>query len=152
MLSNWRTFVFQRGHRTRGNAHVLFATLALQLALETPELGLPISRMVEKTPTLVAGSMEAQLRELIIEPCRTLELNRTRTILIGGLDECDAQGSLRLRFIIASRPELYTSVRSWKTHPYCTHKSSLRLPKTLILSQFSVSSIHRPLWDMVLRH
>jgi hypothetical protein len=115
------TFFFKRGHTTRGNAHVLFATLALQLALNIPELKSRIIRVVERTPTLVARSMDVQLQELIIEPYRAVECSPTRTIIIDGLDECDGkhiqqdllrfvgasfgQVTLPLRFVIASRPE-----------------------------------------------
>jgi hypothetical protein len=115
------TFFFKRGHPTRGNANVLFATIALQLALNIPELKLPISRVVEETPTLVARSMAVQLQELIFKPCHALEYCHSRTITIDGLDECDGthiqqeilrllgsslrRATLPLRFIIASRPE-----------------------------------------------
>ncbi|KAJ6548783.1 hypothetical protein B0H19DRAFT_193873 [Mycena capillaripes] len=37
------SFFFKRGHKTRGNAQVLFATLAYQLLLESPALKGPIS-------------------------------------------------------------------------------------------------------------
>ncbi|KAJ6609940.1 hypothetical protein B0H10DRAFT_1746760, partial [Mycena sp. CBHHK59/15] len=40
------SFFFKRKHRTRGNAHVLFVTLAYQLALQNPDLKGPISRNV----------------------------------------------------------------------------------------------------------
>jgi hypothetical protein len=115
------TFFFKRGHPTRGNANVLFATIALQLAVNIPELKRPICRVIEENPTLVGRSMGVQLRELIVEPCSTIEFSPTRTILIDGLDECEgkhiqqdllrllgdslARTSLPLRFIIASRPE-----------------------------------------------
>ncbi|KAJ7687584.1 hypothetical protein B0H17DRAFT_681964 [Mycena rosella] len=116
-----RDVLFKRGHPTRGNANVLFATIALQLAVNVPELNLPISRVVEANPTLVGRSLDVQLRDLIVEPCSTIECGLTRIILIDGLDECEGkdiqQDILRLlgdsvaqapppfRIIIASRPE-----------------------------------------------
>ncbi|KAJ7041308.1 hypothetical protein C8F04DRAFT_156397 [Mycena alexandri] len=115
------TFFFKRGHSSRGNANVLFATIALQLAINIPELNLPISQAVEEDPTIVGRSLGVQLRKLIVEPCSTIECSPSRTILIDGLDECEgrdvqqailrvlreslAQARLPFRMIIASRPE-----------------------------------------------
>ncbi|KAJ7637486.1 hypothetical protein B0H17DRAFT_496110 [Mycena rosella] len=115
------TFFFKRGHPTRGNANVLFSTIALQLAVNIPELKLPIARVVEENPSLVARSMNMQLRQLLIEPCLTLEFHPIPTILIDGLDECEGKdiqqnilhllrdsptpACLPFRMIIASRPE-----------------------------------------------
>ncbi|KAJ7804339.1 hypothetical protein B0H14DRAFT_2527353 [Mycena olivaceomarginata] len=114
------TFFFKRGDSTRGNAHALFPTIALQLAVNVAELKLSISRVVEENPTLMGRALDVQLRELIVEPCRTVECG-TQIILIDGLDECQgkqiqreilralgnsvSQASLPFRFIIASRPE-----------------------------------------------
>ncbi|KAJ6456844.1 hypothetical protein C8R45DRAFT_568131 [Mycena sanguinolenta] len=115
------SFFFKRGHAVRGNARTLFATLAYQLALNLPSLRTPISKVVKNDPSIVALSMEVQMRNLISDPCCS---NRNRDpiiILIDGLDECEghniqvdilriirqssSQDSTSLRFIIASRPE-----------------------------------------------
>ncbi|KAJ6462070.1 hypothetical protein C8R45DRAFT_1055972 [Mycena sanguinolenta] len=117
------SFVFKRGHRTRGNANTLFATIAYQLALNIPRLRASISGVVENDPSIVSGSIQAQMEELILKPCRSRN-QRTRdpqTILIDGLDECEgsaiqteilhairicgSQSPIPLRFIVASRPE-----------------------------------------------
>ncbi|KAJ7609501.1 hypothetical protein FB45DRAFT_1126924 [Roridomyces roridus] len=116
------TFFFRRNHHSKGisDARTLFTTLALQLAINVPELKVPISLAVEKDPTIVTRSMELQLRHLVVEPSRDLD-DPSWTFLIDGLDECAGEGSqeevLRLigefiprfhplRFVIASRPEI----------------------------------------------
>ncbi|KAJ7290510.1 hypothetical protein C8J57DRAFT_1114502 [Mycena rebaudengoi] len=115
------SFFFKRGHATRGNAEMLFATLAYQLALNLATLKTPISQIVEDSPYLVAKSIHVQLQKLIVEPCRSLDMSQAPTIIIDGLDECGnphvQQDVLRaignairehsppLRFLIASRPE-----------------------------------------------
>jgi hypothetical protein len=117
------SFSFKRGHSTCGNAKVLFATLAYQLALHRPELKGAISRSMETDPSVLGRSMDMQLRNLILEPCK---LARGRgafpsSLLIDGLDECDGHniqqeilrliGSISvknhpaLRILVASRPE-----------------------------------------------
>ncbi|KAJ7910452.1 hypothetical protein B0H13DRAFT_1615605 [Mycena leptocephala] len=113
------TFFFKRGHPTRGNAKVLFATLAYQLALHQPELKDLISQCIETDPSIVARSMDVQLRSLILEPRNALEGARPAILLIDGLDECERHnvqqeilrliGSISqdhgLRILVASRPE-----------------------------------------------
>ncbi|KAJ6521693.1 hypothetical protein B0H19DRAFT_1009076 [Mycena capillaripes] len=115
------TFFFKRGHPRRGNAQVLFDTLALQLAVNVPQLKPRISRAVEENPTLVGRSINVQLRELILEPSRDLD-TAPRIIIIDGLDECASEETQQeilhlirdstqqrrpLKFIIASRPEAH---------------------------------------------
>ncbi|KAF7334555.1 putative nwd2 protein [Mycena venus] len=114
-------FFFKRGHSTRGNATVLFTTLAYQLALHRRDLKRPISETVETNPSVVGRDMELQLQKLIVEPHHSLENHAPLILLIDGLDECDGgqaqqkilhsiAGSVRqypssFRFLIASRPE-----------------------------------------------
>ncbi|KAF8145688.1 hypothetical protein K438DRAFT_1690195, partial [Mycena galopus ATCC 62051] len=118
------SFFFKRGHATLGNAKILFATIAYQLALSVSWLKAPISNTVENDPSIIARSIKIQLQKLISEPCRLHNVGGTRdpiTIVIDGLDECEGQDvqeeilrtvrnctaeyNLPLRFIIASRPE-----------------------------------------------
>ncbi|KAF9059619.1 hypothetical protein BDP27DRAFT_464637 [Rhodocollybia butyracea] len=116
-------FFFKRGHQTRGNAKVLFVTIAYQLAISIPWLKGPISQVVEADPSILARSIETQLQKLISEPCRMHPRQSPLTILIDGLDECEGQDfhleilrAIRnsftdhprpLRIIIASRPEAH---------------------------------------------
>ncbi|KAJ7616037.1 hypothetical protein FB45DRAFT_1064193 [Roridomyces roridus] len=84
------SFFFQRGHPTRGNARVLFATLAYQLALQVQDLKPLIAGAVEKDPSLVGSSLAAQLKGLIVSPCLSAAKSAPgRVLLIDGLDECD---------------------------------------------------------------
>ncbi|KAJ7137965.1 hypothetical protein C8R44DRAFT_695208 [Mycena epipterygia] len=115
------SFFFKRGHTTQGNAKVLFATLAYQLALHNRDLTGTILRGVEKDSTIVGRHMDVQLRKLIIEPCRLLTDAAPLILLIDGLDECEDDNShlevlrllrhaaceylRRFRILIASRPE-----------------------------------------------
>ncbi|KAF8166810.1 hypothetical protein K438DRAFT_1941630 [Mycena galopus ATCC 62051] len=117
-------FFFQRGHATRGNAKVLFATLAYQLALNNRNLHPIISRSMSDDPSVVGRSMDVQLRQLIVEPCQSIKIGPPQILLIDGLDECHDEGTQReiirlvrnalaaahphsYRVLIASRPEAY---------------------------------------------
>ncbi|KAJ7934261.1 hypothetical protein B0H13DRAFT_1591705, partial [Mycena leptocephala] len=111
------SFFFKRGHTTRGNEKMLFATLAYQLALHHPELKGRISQCVETNPSAPGRAMDVQLRTLILEPCKSTPF----ILLIDGLDKCDghniqqeilrliasAANSHRLRILVSSRPELH---------------------------------------------
>lgn len=114
------SFFFKRGHATRGSAQTLFATLAYQLA-HIRDFKARISKIVEDTPSVVAKSIDIQLRKLITEPSASLSTSQPATLIIDGLDECEnpcvQQEILRLiansirqytpplKFLIASRPE-----------------------------------------------
>ncbi|KAJ7855868.1 hypothetical protein B0H14DRAFT_2208518, partial [Mycena olivaceomarginata] len=116
-------FFFKRGHATRGNPKVLFATLAYQLAEHNWDLRPLISQTVEDNSSVVARQMEVQLHQLIVEPCQSLQNSSPLILLIDGLDECETHDSqveiLRLiritaclhpskfQFLIASRPEAH---------------------------------------------
>ncbi|KAJ7855875.1 hypothetical protein B0H14DRAFT_3865092 [Mycena olivaceomarginata] len=116
-------FFFKRGHATRGNPKVLFATLAYQLAEHNRDLRPLISQIVEDNSSVVARQMEVQLRQLIVEPCQSLPNSSPLVLLIDGLDECDTHDSQveilcliritvclhpsKFRFLIASRPEAH---------------------------------------------
>ncbi|KAJ7461897.1 hypothetical protein FB451DRAFT_475304, partial [Mycena latifolia] len=115
------SFFFTRGNTTRGNAKVLFATLAYQLALHHSKLNDLIPRSAETDPSVVGREMDVQLRRLILEPCKSLKDASPQILLIDGLDECEGQSAQReilcligftaiahprtLRILIASRPE-----------------------------------------------
>ncbi|KAJ7668116.1 hypothetical protein B0H17DRAFT_908425, partial [Mycena rosella] len=74
-------------------------------------------------PSIVGRDMNVQLRKLIVEPCRLPQCIAAPILLIDGLDECENGGaqleilrlivstahdsSIRLRFLIASRPEAH---------------------------------------------
>ncbi|KAJ7181556.1 hypothetical protein C8R43DRAFT_869456, partial [Mycena crocata] len=86
-------FCFKRGHPTRGNTKVLFATLAYQLALQNSVLEGSISQAVRKDTSIVGRSMDAQLQALIVKPCESFRDRNLHVpiLLIDGLDECEGQ-------------------------------------------------------------
>ncbi|KAJ7740106.1 hypothetical protein B0H16DRAFT_1378655 [Mycena metata] len=114
-------FFFKRHHPTRGNAKVLFATLAYQLAENYDYLRPMISHTVECYPSIVGRNMEVQLNRLIVDSCRSCANSSPPILLLDGLDECNdertqqqilqligrtaRQYPTRFRFLVASRPE-----------------------------------------------
>jgi hypothetical protein len=161
------SFFFKRGHATRGNARVLFTTLAYQLALQNSFLKGPISECVQNDPSVTGRSMELQLQKLIVQPCRSpLNPHLKSILLIDGLDECAGDNVQQeilhlindavreyphiLRILIASRPEPH--IREMFERP-----SVNRLYRSLNIRQSFVdvekylrdefSRIHREHWE-----
>ncbi|KAJ7818365.1 hypothetical protein B0H13DRAFT_1661951, partial [Mycena leptocephala] len=115
------SFFFKRGHATRGNAKMLFATLAYQLALHNPRLKGPISNAAVDDPSVMGRDMDVQLGNLIIQPCQSLDNAEPVILLIDGLDECEGEWAQEnilsligntvrqhpstFRFLLTSRPE-----------------------------------------------
>ncbi|KAJ7690381.1 hypothetical protein B0H17DRAFT_905185, partial [Mycena rosella] len=80
-------------------------------------------RSAETDPSVIGRGVDVQLRSLIVEPCKLLRDPAPLILLIDGLDECEGVNiqqeilrlaastahdhSLRLRFLIASRPEVH---------------------------------------------
>jgi len=128
------SFFFGRGKPGRDKAEYLVPTIAYQIANNIPWMRKPIDAALSRDPTILDKSIRAQLRYLITEPFH-LTLNssqsqlghqscapfHTPTVIIDGLDECEGRDSQRLiinaisdavfkdqvklRFLIASRPE-----------------------------------------------
>ncbi|KAJ7854955.1 hypothetical protein B0H14DRAFT_2755404 [Mycena olivaceomarginata] len=117
------SFFFKRGDQTRGNAKMLFATLAYQLAICWHRLKAMVSLNVEIDPSVLGRGMDVQLHTLIVEPCKWLQNNSPPVLLIDGLDECEGhhiqqeiicliQSAVKshfwgVRILVASRPEAH---------------------------------------------
>ncbi|KAJ6457897.1 hypothetical protein C8R45DRAFT_1081730 [Mycena sanguinolenta] len=115
------SFFFKRSHATRGNARILFATIAYQLALSVSWLRTAICTIVEDDPSIIGRSIATQMETLISQPSRSHGKRGPITIIIDGLDECaehDVQQEILrvicntssdhttpFRFLVASRPE-----------------------------------------------
>ena len=127
------SFFFGRGKAGRDKAEYLVPTIAYQIAINLPYMKKPIEAALERDPTILDKSIHVQLRYLITEPFHcTLNSSasqcdqsctsfHTPIVIIDGLDECEGRDSqrlilsaisgalfkdkIKLRFLIASRPE-----------------------------------------------
>ena len=128
------SFFFGRGKPGRDKAKYLVPTIAYQIAINFPYMEKPIEAALSRDPTILDKSIHAQLHYLITKPFH-LALNspqsqrdqsrtslHTPTVIIDGLDECEGRDfqrlilnaisdavvfkdKVKLRFLIASRPE-----------------------------------------------
>ena len=127
------SFFFGRGKPGRDKAEYLVPTIAYQIAINIPYMEKPIAMALNRDPTILDKSIHAQLRYLITEPFNLAfnlspsQCNQSRTffhtptVIIDGLDECEGRDfqrlilnaisdavfkdRVKLRFLIASRPE-----------------------------------------------
>jgi len=123
------SFFFWKTAGERNNANRFVATIAHQIALTIPASRELIAAAVDYNPFIFEQSVDVQLSKLIIEPLEHLFSSgiifdvSPLVIIIDGLDECqggDVQSgivkslvaafrhpSLRIRILIASRPEVH---------------------------------------------
>lgn len=118
------SFFFKRGE-DRGNAKLLFSTLAKQLGDAIPQLIPSIQQVIRNDPDISGRGLEEQFQKLILQPLIALNPGRpTSTILIviDALDECEQDGDVRdilellpsiqesrsvqLRILLTSGPDL----------------------------------------------
>jgi len=115
------SFFCSRAFEDRSNIHLIFTTLAYQLAHKISEFRSALADLLRYDPSIpFQRPLEKQMRKLIIEPFRSVRLTIPIFVVIDGLDECkddDPDSSVLLavgklvseipgvKFFITSRPE-----------------------------------------------
>ncbi|KAJ5973878.1 WD40-repeat-containing domain protein [Penicillium waksmanii] len=118
------SFFFKKGEQDRGNAKLLFSTLAKQLGGTIPQLLPSIQNAIKDDPDISGRVPKEQFEKLILQPLISLNSGSTSIMLIviDALDECDQvdhvrdilellpyvqeSRSVQLRFLLTSRPDL----------------------------------------------
>ncbi|KAH8885022.1 YVTN repeat-like/Quino protein amine dehydrogenase [Thozetella sp. PMI_491] len=116
------SFFFKRGEADRGNATLLFTTIAEQLSRAFPALRRLIADAIHANPHIQHRALREQFKELILDPLDKISTPMNLAVVVDALDECDGDadirniilllarasslGSVRLRVFITSRPEL----------------------------------------------
>ncbi|EAQ93689.1 hypothetical protein CHGG_01924 [Chaetomium globosum CBS 148.51] len=116
------SFFFKRGEGNRGNAGLVFPTIARQLVHKIPALVPSIREAIDADPDIPKRALRDQFEKLILHPLGCIQRTTAIVVIIDALDECDgdkdvktiislfAQASVirsvRLRIFITSRPEL----------------------------------------------
>ena len=124
------SFFFSRTAVGRSDEYRLIPTLVYQLCLSMPPIRKYVEDIIQKDPSIVSRSLEAQMRGLIVDPLRRALLDEKdaislrsgpKLIIIDGLDECGTSKVQRyvlsvlatavqeiplpISFLIVSRPE-----------------------------------------------
>ncbi|KAM3085030.1 hypothetical protein ACMFMG_003467 [Clarireedia jacksonii] len=115
------SFFFKRGERNRGNAALLFTTIAAQLVAKEPVLAASIRDAIDTDPALPGKALKEQFDQLILRPLEILNGDPSSlkkiVLVIDALDECERDNDVKviihllsqarmLRTFVTSRPEL----------------------------------------------
>ena len=114
------SFLFKRGEQDRGNARLLFPTIAHELFRQIPTLRHHIHKVIEDDPGIADRALKEQFDEPILQPLISVNsVQRQRWIfVIDALDECDKDhvrivlsllrqlSQAYAFFFLTSRPEL----------------------------------------------
>jgi len=109
------SFFFKRGERDRGNAALLFTTIAADLAAKEPALAAYIQAAIDANPAVTSKALKEQFEKLILQPLGNLEIapNKIKKIVlvIDALDECERDDDIRAIIYLLSQAKTLTSVR-----------------------------------------
>jgi hypothetical protein len=109
------SFFFKRGERDRGNAALLFPTIASQLVVEEPAVAAHVRAAIDADPHVIHKPLEEQFDKLVLEPLGKLkgEPSRAKTLVLvlDALDECDRDLDIRLIISLLSKAKTLSSVR-----------------------------------------
>ena len=151
------SFFCSRDFKDRSDLHLIFSTLAFQLAHKYPKFRSALVPLLQSNPDVVHESLYSQMGKLIVEPLRLADVSTV--IVIDALDECtddkpqsailSVMGRLvkeipKAKFFITGRPELRI-------------KTGFRLPllvnatKIFVLHDFHPSLINNDI-QLFLKH
>jgi len=114
------SFFCSRGVEDRSNLHLIFPTLAFQLAQKYPGFRSSLIPLLQSNPDIVHESLQDQMEKFLIEPLQSAGVSTV--IVIDALDECkdeDPESAVLLvlgqsvsdipgvKFFITSRPEIH---------------------------------------------
>ncbi|KAF9784631.1 hypothetical protein BJ322DRAFT_1195634, partial [Thelephora terrestris] len=112
------SFFCSRGVEDRSDLHLIFPTLAFQLAQKYPDFRSSLIPLLQSNPDIVHESLLSQMRRLIVDPLLSARISTV--IVIDALDECrddEPESAILLvleqlvskipdaKFFITSRPE-----------------------------------------------
>ncbi|KDR78782.1 hypothetical protein GALMADRAFT_244325 [Galerina marginata CBS 339.88] len=124
------SFFWSRTSHGRNDETRLITSLAYQLVVSIPQIGVHVEEAIFRDPAFLSRSLETQMKALVVEPLRKAfigeedpeyDIKRPRLITLDGLDECGTPSVQRyilkvvstaiptfpipIIFLIASRPE-----------------------------------------------
>jgi hypothetical protein len=108
------SFFFKRGEPDRGNAALLFTTIAAQLVTKDPALAIYMRAAIDADPAIFGKALRDQFGKLILEPLESLRSgpDRKRIVLVvDALDECERDDDIRVIIHLLSQAETMSLVR-----------------------------------------
>jgi hypothetical protein len=108
------SFFFKRGERDRGNAALLFTTIAAQLVAKEPDLAPHVRAAIEDDPSVTTKTLKEQFEKLILKPLGNLKGGtgdvKEVVLVIDALDECERDDDIRVIIYLLSQAKALSSV------------------------------------------
>ncbi|KAK3902612.1 hypothetical protein C8A05DRAFT_15350, partial [Staphylotrichum tortipilum] len=108
------SFFFKRGERGRGNAALLFTTIATQLVAKEPDLAPYVRAAIEDDPSVTSKALREQFEKLILKPLGNLKGGlggiKEVVLVIDALDECERDNDIRVIIYLLSQAKALSSV------------------------------------------
>jgi hypothetical protein len=108
------SFFFKRGERDRGNAALLFTTIAAQLVAKEPGLAPHVRTAIEDDPSVTSKALREQFEKLILKPFGNLKGGtgdvKAIVLVIDALDECERDDDIRAIIYLLSQAKALSSV------------------------------------------
>ena len=122
------SFFCSRKFKDRSDLHVVFPTLAFQLAHKYPAFRSILVPLLQSNPDVVHESLYNQMEKLIVEPLKSVDASMV--IVIDALDECkDEEPSSAILYVFDLLVEQIPRVKFFiTTRPEPWIKNGFRLP------------------------
>ena len=146
------SFFCSRDFEDRGNLHLIFPTLAFQLAHKYPDFRSLFVSLLRSNPDVIHESLYSQMQTLIAEPLQ--EIGVSTVIVIDALDECkDDEPLSAILSVLARFVEEISEVKFFITgRPEPRIKTGFRLPLLVDLTDvFVLHEIHPSLIENDIR-
>ena len=134
------SFFCSRDFEDRSNLHLIFPTLAFELAHKYPKFRSVLVPLLQSNPGVVHESLCRQMEKLIVEPLRSADVSTI--IVIDALDECkDDEPSSAILSVLGRFVDQIPNVKFFITgRPEPRIKSGFRLP--LLVDSTNVFVLH----------
>ena len=134
------SFICSRDFIDRRDLHLIFPTLAFQLAYRYPEFRFHLVQILESDPDAGDESLSTQLTKLLVKPLQLTGLSTV--IVIDALDECeDKEPASAILSLLAREIEHIPSVKFFITgRPEPRIRSGFRIPT--LIPQTEVLLLH----------
>ena len=121
------SFFCSRGVEDRGSLHLIFPTLAFQLAQKYPAFRSFLIPLLQSNSDVMHESLFSQMQRLIVEPLLSSEVSTV--IVIDGLDECkDEDPESAVLFVLGQSVSKIPMVKFFITGRQERHTSGFRGP------------------------
>ena len=140
------SFFCSRDFEDRSDLHLIFPTLAFQLAHKYPNFRSVLVPLLQSNPDVVHESLYRQMEKLIVEPLRSADISTI--IVVDALDECkDEEPSSAILSVLGRLAERIPKVKFFITgRPEPRIRTGFRLPILVDLtSVFVLHDVHPPL-------